>query len=329
MRIYDLTAVFSTNLPAYGGDSNVVISQDSEISKGHVCNGSTITMSSHTGTHADAPKHFIDDGLTCDNIPLERFFGRAKVYDLRKALDGRKLIEVGDVNRLEINESDIILLNTGSSPLMRKKEFDPGYVSVTPEAAAYLAGKKIKTLGVDYLSVETFGRKGFGAHHALLGGGIALLEGLVFDNSPIGFVPQGEYLLSAMPLKFENGNGSPVRAALMDETSVGAVFWVCGDDSDIFGELSGLSGFLDSRGVICGSKKRAGLADAIDSIGVKSADVFVVTDDLPAIKIAYGRGAKAVYVGDGIIGTVESSRLFAECKNIGEATGLLRFLLDS
>ena len=217
MRLYDLTATFSEDLPIYGSDPRVVITEHYAMSRGQSCNVSRLEFGCHTGTHADVPKHFIDDGAACDNIPLDHFLGPAKVFDLRRALDGRLTVEAADLAPLPIGEGDIILLNTGNSPLMRARDFHTDYVSLSPEAADLLADKKIKTIGIDYLSVEAPGSKGHRTHLALLGAGITILEGLVFDNEPPGFVPQGQYFLSALPLKIKNGNGSPVRAVLADE----------------------------------------------------------------------------------------------------------------
>jgi len=225
VKIFDLSATVSENLPVFGGDPNVKIVHDYEIANGSPFNTSTVTLCSHSGTHADMPKHFVDDGFTCENVPLDKFFGKAKVFDLRRALCGRKIIEAADLEPYEIICSDIILLNTGCSRMMRNRAFDAGYVSLSPCAAKFLADKKIKTLGIDYLSVDRYGDEDFSAHMILLGGGVTILEGLVFDENPIGFVPQGGYAFSALPLKFENGNGSPVRAALFDESEIKLVLF--------------------------------------------------------------------------------------------------------
>jgi arylformamidase len=190
MRIYDISAVISESLPVYAGDPGVEIRPRIAIANGGVCNVSMLTFGSHTGTHADMPKHFFDGGLTCDTIPLDCFCGKARLYDLRARLSGRKSVTPEDLAGLEMDAGDIILLNTGNSPLMRESRFTPDYVSLSPEAAEDLAGKKIKALGIDYLSVERFGG-GFEAHRALLGAGIAILEGLVFDETPEGHIPGG------------------------------------------------------------------------------------------------------------------------------------------
>jgi arylformamidase len=218
IRIYDITAVLSEELPVYGGgtDPGIVIKEHYSMTRGDRCNVSNVIFGNHTGTHADVPKHFIDDGLTCENVPLDHFIGPARVLDLRPFLtENRKLAQPADLEHFDIGAGEIILLNMGNSHLMRQSVFTRDYISVSLEAAEYLANKNVKTVGVDYLSIEASGSGTNPVHKALLGKGITILEGLVFDND--GEVLQGRYILSALPLKFKNGNGSPVRAVLADD----------------------------------------------------------------------------------------------------------------
>ena len=205
MKIYDITAEISENLPVYDGE-RPVITDLMQLKKGDVCNFSRLTTTSHTGTHADMPLHFIDDGQDCVNIPLDHFYGSAKVINI----PAKENIRKADLTHHNIEAGDIILLNTGQSHHMRQGEFKKDYLALTPEAAEYLVEKKIKTVGIDYLSIDPYGAPGFPAHMALLGNNICVLEGLVLEN-----VPEGTYTLSALPLKIPNGNGSPIRAILV------------------------------------------------------------------------------------------------------------------
>ena len=204
MKIYDITAEISENLPGFRNDRHEIV-ETSEIAKGKAHNSSRITMSSHMGTHADMPVHFIHGGETCDSISLDYFYGRAKVARLNVS----RHVTKADLAHLDICEGDILLLDTGQSALMRQGAFEENYIGLAPDAAEYLVEKKIKTIGIDYLSIEPFNTEVYPTHKALLGNGICVLEGLVLEN-----VPEGEYTLSALPLKFKNGNGSPVRAIL-------------------------------------------------------------------------------------------------------------------
>lgn len=178
-----------------------------QIKNGDACNFSVMKISSHAGTHADVPKHFIDDGSCNATTPLEHFFGRAKVIRLNVSSHVRK----EDLQPHDIKEGDIILLDTGQSKFMRQGELKEDFIALAPCAAEYLVKMKIKTVGIDYLSIDPYNTLGFPAHKILLGSGIAVLEGLVLTD-----VPEGEYTLSALPLKIPGGNGSPVRAVLIE-----------------------------------------------------------------------------------------------------------------
>jgi len=207
MKIYDITATISENLPPYGGGLRPVITHPAQMANGDAYNISKITFSTHTGTHADTPLHFIADGTDCITTPLDRFYGKAKVISLNVTTH----ITKADLEDKDIQEGDIILLNTGQSKYMSCGEFNENFIALTVEAAEYLADKKIKTIGIDYLSIDPYGTRGYNAHKVLLGKGIAALEGLVLDG-----VPDGEYIISALPLKYPNGDGSPVRAILVE-----------------------------------------------------------------------------------------------------------------
>ena len=214
MRIHDLTITLTENLATFPSDPGIKLRPHYQIIDGKHCNITEIGFGSHTSTHVDVPRHFLADGATCETVSLAHFFGPAKVYDLRPILGERKLITAADLEMLDIAAGDIILLNTGNTALMRLPYFSPDYVSLGLDAAQLLVQRGVRTVGIDYLSVETAGAPGNPVHHALLDNGVCVIEGLVFDQ---GLILQGGYTLSAMPLKIIDGDGSPVRAALMDE----------------------------------------------------------------------------------------------------------------
>ncbi|MCL2360552.1 MAG: cyclase family protein [Defluviitaleaceae bacterium] len=208
MKIHDITASISNNLPPYGGGLRPVITHPARMADGEAYNISKMSFSSHTGTHADTPFHFIADGADCITTPLDHFYGPCKVVTLPVTSH----ITKADIEGLDIQAGDIILFNTGQSKYMSCGDFKEDFIALTPEAAEYLVSKKIKTIGIDYLSLDPYGAEGFPAHKLLLGSGIAALEGLVLDG-----VPDGEYILSALPLKYPGGDGSPVRAILIEQ----------------------------------------------------------------------------------------------------------------
>ena len=206
MKIYDITAVIGGSLPVYHKSERPEIVQAMHIKNGDLYNFSKFAMTMHTGTHADAPLHFVEGGAACDNVDLAHFYGKAKVFRLAVS----RHVNAEDLQPLDIQAGDIVLLDLGQSPMMRVAEMNLDYLALTPCAARYLADKQVKTVGIDYLSVDPSDTTDFAVHKILLENGVAVLEGLVLEG-----VPVGEYTLSALPLKFENGNGSPVRAVLV------------------------------------------------------------------------------------------------------------------
>jgi len=206
MKIYDITAAISCDLPVYG-DERPKITHLAQMKDGDPYNVSRLTATTHTGTHADMPLHFIADGDDCISVDISHFFGPAKVM----TVTAKSHICKADLEGLDIQAGDIILLNTGQSIYMSQGSLKEDFLALTQEAAKYLVKKKVKTIGIDYLSVDPYGVVDFPVHKILLGGGVAVLEGLVLAH-----VPEGNYILSALPLKLPNGDGSPVRAALME-----------------------------------------------------------------------------------------------------------------
>jgi len=209
MKIYDISAEISPSLPFYSDNDPFNFKKVLRLENGDSCNLSRVTMSTHTGTHADMPLHFIKDGAACHDIPLDYFFGMAKLFRLPFA--SPRNVTKDDLLHLDIQAGDIILLDVGQSKYMRQSTLKKDYAVLQPEAAEFLAAKKIKTLGLDYISADAYHGDDYPIHKILLGSGVAILEGLVLDG-----VPQGEYLLSALPLKFKDGEGSPVRAVLVE-----------------------------------------------------------------------------------------------------------------
>lgn len=207
MRIYDVTLTIRSGMPLYPGDPPFAAEDSCRIARGDACNVSRLSLGSHLGTHVDAPKHFLDDGLTLDRVPLEHFLGPAKVF----ALPGKKEIAPADLAGLPIGAGDRVLLKTDNSARLGEDLFRTDFTYLSPDAARHLAGKGILTLGFDYLSVERYGAHPAEAHLALLGAGVVIIEGLDLRG-----IEPGTYHLCALPLKIAGGNGSPVRAVLVE-----------------------------------------------------------------------------------------------------------------
>ena len=200
-RFYDITLPLYNGMAVYPGDPPFESSPCRRIENGDGYNLSDLKLGSHTGTHADAPRHFFKDGLPVDRLALAHFMGPTSVFDLT----GKKEIGAEDLKGLPIPGEGIVLLKTRSGGL------DPGEAAgLTPGAARYLVEKQIRTVGIDVLSIE---REDSGeVHSVLLGGGAVILEGLSLSD-----VPPGDYRLVALPLRIVGGDGSPVRAVLLEE----------------------------------------------------------------------------------------------------------------
>lgn len=201
-KIYDLTVPLSPQLATFPGDPPFQSDPAYRIRDGHPCNVSRLTLGTHAGTHVDAPRHFLEDGARVDELPLEILTGKARVV----SIPAREAVDRADLEALDLRDDLRLLIRTRNSGQLRQPEFRPDFVYLTPEAASYLVQVGIKLVGWDYLSIEKFGSRDFPAHHALLGAGVILVEGLDLSQ-----VEAGEYELTCLPLKVAGGDGAPAR----------------------------------------------------------------------------------------------------------------------
>jgi arylformamidase len=202
----DITVPISNELVHWPGDPPVSLERVNDMEKGDSNNVSKISMGSHTGTHADAPRHFIKAGQKIGAMPLEQMIGAARVIQIRHA----KYITPEELAEHNIRAGERILFKTrNSAHAWYKEKFDENFISISSEAADYLAQKAPKMVGIDYLSVGGFKDDGAYIHRTLLGSGIWLIEGLDLSK-----VRPGRYYLNCLPLKLESGDGAPVHAIL-------------------------------------------------------------------------------------------------------------------
>lgn len=177
-----------------------------DIESGDVANVSKLAMGSHTGTHMDAPLHFIRTGKGLDEMPLTATIGRARVIEVHDP----ESVKPEDLRPHGIRRGERILLKTrNSARCWQTDAFVEDFVYISQEAARYLASCQIQTVGIDYLSVGGFWRDGVETHQALLEAEIWVIEGLNLAE-----VEPGEYELICLPLKVERGDGAPARAVL-------------------------------------------------------------------------------------------------------------------
>jgi arylformamidase len=201
----DVSLLINENMLFWPNDPKFHREWVSKISEGNNANLSKIVMGSHTGTHIDTPYHFLEDGKTLEKIDINKFWGLAKVFLIKN----EKKIMLEDIISSPISEGDIILFKTKNSLLLRENKFYEDYVGLSLESAKYLVSKKIKSVGIDYLSIGPRGDEGREVHRTLLREEIGIIEGLDLLN-----VEEGLYFIVALPLKIEGGEGSPVRAIL-------------------------------------------------------------------------------------------------------------------
>jgi len=203
----DVSATISNRMVHWPDNVPVSITKSSDIGvDGAQANVSAITMSVHTGTHMDAPKHFYKNGDDIMKIDVSALIGHAKVFHVK---DEKNEITYEIIKNLPIEKGDRILFRTRNSDIDWETEpFMENYVRLSPDAAKYLVEKQIKCVGVDYLSVGD-GEKGKIVHQLLLGSPVNIIEGLKLGN-----VEPGEYDMICLPIKIEGADGAPARVVL-------------------------------------------------------------------------------------------------------------------
>ncbi len=207
MKVYDISWPLMPETTEYKNKKTINFQPLTNFEKDGV-RDSLITMRTHSGTHVDAPSHFLKDGKTIDQISLDRLMGPAKVIDLVRVADA---ITADDLKRYEINEQDIILLRTMNSAHAETEEFDKEFIYLDASAAAYLAERKIKAVGIDYLGIER-GNPDHTTHTTLMHADIVIIEGLRLSH-----VQSGAYFMVCLPLAIVGLDAAPARVVLMTE----------------------------------------------------------------------------------------------------------------
>lgn len=202
-------AIDPAKLPVYPGDAPAKFKTLLSYDKGDKLALSGLDMGTHTGTHIDAPLHFIQGGVSIDKVSLDQLNGPAIVIECSR---DAAIIDAAELNKHpEWRKAKRILFKTRNSyeNIWDKKEFDKSFVAFAPDAAKLMADAGVQVVGIDYLSAEKFGAAEPLAHRALLGQGTAIIEGL--DLRP---AKAGEYELLLLPLKVVGLEGAPARAIL-------------------------------------------------------------------------------------------------------------------
>jgi arylformamidase len=204
-RIIDVTLPLSAAVPAFPGDPPFELSPTRRIADGAPFNVARLVTGTHAGTHVDAPAHFVAGGATVDQLPLEILIGKALVVDI----PGVARIERRDLERAGLRDDIRVLIKTRTSGHPRAVRPQPeDAASLSADAATYLVQAGIKLVGFDDLSIDGLGPD-FGAHQALLGAGVIVVEGLDLSE-----VEPGRYDMTCLPLRLAGGDGSPARVVL-------------------------------------------------------------------------------------------------------------------
>ena len=205
----DVTATLDpATTPIYEGDAPLKFDFLKDMRKGDALTLSAYSMGAHSGTHIDAPMHFVRDGAPIDRVPLEPLMGPARVIDIPDAVQS---INADELNRHEWRGAQRVLFRTRSSlrGWMKSPTFHRDFAYVAPDAAQLLADAGVKLVGVDYISAEQFGAPAPMTHRILLGRGIPIVEGLALET-----VRPGDYDLIVLPIKVGGHEGAPARAVL-------------------------------------------------------------------------------------------------------------------
>jgi arylformamidase len=195
------------SVPTYAGmvhfpdNPSIEIETITSVDRGDICTVSRLTMGSHTGTHIDAPIHFLPGGTGAEKVPLEHLIGPARVIEIKDphAIKAEEL----RVHKPAARER-LLFKTSNSERCWETSQFISDYVAIAEDAASYLASLNTLAVGIDYLSAG-----GPETHRTLLGAGVVIIEGLKL----IG-ISQGRYDLLCLPLKIIGGDGAPARALL-------------------------------------------------------------------------------------------------------------------
>ena len=203
MPIYDISVPLSAELPVYPGDPRIEIRDALTLANGDGANVSSLNFGAHTGTHVDAPAHFIEGTKKVESLALDVLIGEAEVIEVpaEQRVIGEELVKT---------TSSRVLFKTRNSDLWGT-DFKKDFTYLDLPAAKKLIENGVKLVGIDYLSVEKFGSPEHEVHRALLSHEVIILEGLNLTN-----VPAGKYELICLPLRLRSnlGDGAPARAVL-------------------------------------------------------------------------------------------------------------------
>lgn len=210
MKIYDVTVAVSETVPIYAGDPTVNVEAAKSISGGDTANVSKIAFGVHTGTHVDAPNHFIDGTRRVHELDPHKLVGPCRVIQVPEDVVAIEPEHIGDLDGVSR-----VIFKSRNSQFWSEPErgFRKDFTYITPATAKLLVDSNVVLVGIDYLSIEKSGSPGHPVHVTLLEKEIIILEGVDLRE-----VEPGDYDLICLPLKYEGGggDGSPARVFLRE-----------------------------------------------------------------------------------------------------------------
>ena len=211
MKVLDVTLPLREGMPVWPGDESVVVKKTASIEAGDGVNITSLQLCAHTGTHVDAPFHFVAEGSTVDQMALDILIGETLIVEVPT---GVKVIDAHVIASLPIaNGIERLFFKTSNSELWEQKsdKFQPAFVGVDLSGAEELIRRGIKLCGIDYLSIAPFDASE-PTHVALLSAGVIVIEGLDLRG-----VNPGVYNMVCLPLKLVGADGAPARVILTQE----------------------------------------------------------------------------------------------------------------
>ncbi len=207
MELYDISLTLSNDLPSWPGDPRPEFRRISHIAEGEPSNVTHISMTAHTGTHVDAPDHFLDNGVGVDRIPLQQLIGPAAVVEL-PAGDAISCDMLQNAHLPE--DTQRLLFKTPNSAYWARgeHEFQTDFMGLSHDGAQYLLERGVEVIGVDYLSVAPFHAPA-PTHRLLLENEVLIIEGLNLAG-----IKPGSYTLYCLPLNIAGADGAPARVLL-------------------------------------------------------------------------------------------------------------------
>jgi arylformamidase len=204
-HLIDITLPLTAGMPVYPGEPGPELTPRDEIARGDPANVSDLSLGTHTGTHVDAPRHFVQGAASVEAMSLDALCGPARVVRVTDPIA---------IRRAELEQGGLdgvvrVLFQTRNSELWEKRGFQKDFVYLESEAADLLLERGVRLVGIDYLSIEQFHSKEYPVHHKLLGAGVVIVEGLDLRR-----VIPGDYDLFCLPLKLVGADGAPCRAVL-------------------------------------------------------------------------------------------------------------------